>query len=154
MERPDGITYATWAQGRPLVWDVTVPDTLAASYRFIVTRHSGAVAEMADTLAASYRFIVTRHSGAVAEMAEKKKESKYSHLTHSYIFSPLAIESLGAMGPKSLALIRNLEDRIRNYSGDERSSFFLRQGLSVAVQRGNALLISNTLPVLPNSLFV
>ena len=86
-------------------------------------------------------------------MAEKKKESKYSHLTHSYIFSPLAIESLGAMGPKSLALIRDLGDRIQNYFGNERSSFFLRQRLSMLVQRGNALLISNTLPVLPNSPF-
>ena len=101
-----------------------------------------------DTLAASYKLIASRHSGAVTEMAEKKKESKYSDLTHSYIFSPLAIES---MGPKSLALIRDLGDHIRNYSGDERSSFFLRQRLSMAVQRGNALLISNTLPVLPNS---
>ena len=129
-KRPDGITYTPWAQGRPLVWDVTVPDTLAASYMLIATRNSG----------------------AVTEMAEKKKESKYSHLTHSYIFSPLAIESLGAMGPKSLALICDLGDRIWNYSGNERSSF-LRQRLSVAVQRGSAFLISNTLPVLPNSPF-
>ena len=47
-KRPDSITYAPWAQGRPLVWDVTVPDTLAASYRSIATQHSGAVTEMAE----------------------------------------------------------------------------------------------------------
>ena len=86
-------------------------------------------------------------------MAEKKKESKYSHLTHSYIFSPLAMESLGAMGPKSLALIFDLGDCIRNYSGDERSYLLLHQKVSVAVQRGNVFLISNTLPVLPSSPF-
>ena len=57
------------------------------------------------------------------------------------------------MGSKSLALIHDLGDRIQNYSGDQRSSFFLRQGLSMAVQKGYALLISNTLTVLPNSPF-
>ena len=105
-KRPDGITYAPWAQGRPLVWDVTVPDTLAASYRSIATRHSG----------------------AVAEIAEKKKESKYSHLTHSYIFSPLAIESLGAMGPKSLALIRDLGTVFRTISATSGHPSFSVKG--------------------------
>ena len=42
---------------------------------------------------------------------------------------------------------------IQNYSGDERSSFFLCQRLSVVVQRGYVFLISNTSPVLPSSPF-
>ena len=62
-----------------IVWDVTVPDSLASSYRPVA---------------------VTK-TGAVAARAESKKESKYHHLAQSYLFSPVAIELLEAIGPKS-----------------------------------------------------
>ena len=77
---PDGLTSIPWAHGRSLVWDVTIPDSLASSYRPVA---------------------VTKHAGAVAARAESKKESKYHHLARSYLFSPVAIESLGAIDPKS-----------------------------------------------------
>jgi hypothetical protein len=31
-KRPDGMTLVSWIKGQPLVWDVTVVDTLADSY--------------------------------------------------------------------------------------------------------------------------
>jgi hypothetical protein len=31
-KRPDGMTLVPWIKGQPLVWDVTVVDTLADSY--------------------------------------------------------------------------------------------------------------------------
>ena len=31
-KRPDGATLVPWTRGRPLAWDVTVPDTFAASH--------------------------------------------------------------------------------------------------------------------------
>jgi len=31
-KRPDGVTSMQWKNGRCLLWDVTYPDTLAASY--------------------------------------------------------------------------------------------------------------------------
>ena len=40
------------------------------------------------------------HAGAVAARAEMRKESKYSHLDSAYKFIPVAIEILGAFGPK------------------------------------------------------
>ena len=76
-KRPDGLTLVPWERGRPMVWDVTVPDSMAPSYRSVAV--SG--------------------TGSVAALAEAKKSSKYAHLSTSFSFFPVAIESLGALGP-------------------------------------------------------
>ena len=129
---PDGLSLIPWERGRPLVWDVTVPDSLAVSYRSVAL--SGV--------------------GFVATFAESKKILKYSHLPPSYLFCPIAIESLGALGAQSSALIRELSKRIRLRSGEESTFPFLLQRLSIAVQRGNASLIMDTLPSSFDTLFL
>ena len=58
-KRPDGLTLIPWATGRSLTWDVTVADTLAATYL-----------KTSSLLA-----------GSAAENAAMRKESKYSILT-------------------------------------------------------------------------
>ena len=78
-KRPDGATVVPWREGRALVWDVTCPDTLAPSH---------------ITLAAS-------KGGVVAANAEQRKHSKYSHLDRSLLFVPVAIETLGVLGPEA-----------------------------------------------------
>jgi hypothetical protein len=45
-KRPDGMTLIPWIKGQPLVWDVTVVDTLADSY--VLKTVSGFAAEMAS----------------------------------------------------------------------------------------------------------
>ena len=55
-------------------------------------------------------------------------------VTHS--FTLVAIETLGAIGPKSLVFLKELGWRARQQSGDERAASFLLQRLSVAVQQG------------------
>ena len=127
-KRPDGLTSIPWAHSR---WDVTVPDSLAPSYRPVV---------------------VTK-TGAVAARTESKKESKYHHLARSYLLSPVAIESLRAIGPKSWNFMRDLGQRIRNYSGEKRSLSYPVQRLSVAVQQGNTIMVRGTLPRLSADLF-
>jgi hypothetical protein len=71
---PDGMTLVPWNKGQPLVWDVTVGDTLADSY----------VLKTSEV------------SGFAAEMACKRKHNKYrSIISSNYIFKGLAFETLG-----------------------------------------------------------
>jgi len=72
-KRPDGVTLLPWAKGKPLAWDVTVPDTYADSH-------------LADT---------TTTAGAAADKAASNKVAKYRQIANSHIFVPVAINSAG-----------------------------------------------------------
>jgi len=48
-KRPDGTTILPWSRGRPLAWDVTVPDTYADSHVVNTAREAGAAANHAAT---------------------------------------------------------------------------------------------------------
>ena len=74
----------------------------------------------------------------MAESAEDRKAEKYCGLPASHSFTPVAIETLGAIGPRSMLFLRDLGRRIALESGEPRSTDYLLQRLSVAVQRGNA----------------
>ena len=67
-----------------------------------------------------------------------RKAEKYRGLPASHSFTPVAIETLGAIGPRSMLFLRDLGRRIALESGEPRSTDYLLQRLSVAVQRGNA----------------
>ena len=43
-KRPDGATLLPWAKGKPLAWDVTVPDTYADSHLADTVTTAGAAA--------------------------------------------------------------------------------------------------------------
>ena len=58
----------------------------------------------------------------------------------------LCKETLGAWGPSALALCKEIGGCIARCSGDTRSTEFLSQRLSIAVQRGNAAAVLETLP--------
>jgi hypothetical protein len=47
-KRPDGMTLVPWIKGQPLVWDVTIVDTLTDSYVLKTSEVSGFAAEMAS----------------------------------------------------------------------------------------------------------
>ena len=78
-KRPDGMTLIPWERGRSLLWDATIPDSLAPSYRSTAVSGAG---------------------GLVAGLAEAKKWTKYSQLMGTYIFTPVAIESLRGIWTK------------------------------------------------------
>ena len=123
-KRPDGVTSMPWKNGHCLIWDVTCPDTLAASY--LNKAVSG--------------------PGVVATEAETRKRHKYSTVDDStYIFQPIAIETLGAFGSSAIDFFNDLGRRMRAVSQDTRAGTFLMQRLSVAMQRGNAACILGTI---------
>ena len=121
--RPDGASMLPWARGRCLAWDVTAPDTLAQS-------HVQATAA---------------NAGAAAAKAETTKMNKYAALANTYLFIPLAFETLGSWGEQAKAFVIQLGRRITEVTGDVRETEYLRQRLSIAVQRGNALSVRGTL---------
>ena len=102
-KRPDGVTTVPWKCGKLLVWDATCPDTFAPSY-----------ISQATTAA-----------GEVAAHAEERKCSKYSGLPVTHLFIPVAIETTGAIGPKSLKFLKELGRRVGRHTGDVRATSFL-----------------------------
>ena len=96
-KRPDGLTLLPFQSGKALTWDVAVTHTLAVSDAY----HTDIVA------------------GHAAELASVIKQDKYANLISSYIFQPLAFETIGPV--KSLI------------SGDKRENSFLFQWLSVCI---------------------
>jgi hypothetical protein len=100
-KRPDGMTLVPWIKGQPLVWDVTVVDTLADSY-VLKTSEISAFA---------------------AEMTCKRKHSKYSSIISSnYIFKGLAFETLGPWCKETIDLINVIGNRFIAESGDSKSN--------------------------------
>ena len=99
-----------------------------------------------DTFAPSHRGHATRSTGCVGEQAEGKKAEKYAHLAPAYLFQPVAIETSGAIGSRSRAFLRELGRRVGAQTGEARSTSYLFQRLSVAIQRGNAAAIMGCAP--------
>ena len=77
--------------------------------------------------------------------AEKRKITKYEGLSQ-FVFYPVAVETLGSWGIVSKKFIADIGCRIAAITGENRSTSFLFQRLSVAVQRGKAAAIQGTLP--------
>ncbi|GAU95729.1 hypothetical protein RvY_07302 [Ramazzottius varieornatus] len=96
--RPDGKTMIPWKNGKELVWDVTVVDTLAKSY----------VGKTSEKV------------GAAAEDAEEKKIEKYQGIASQYLFVPLGFETFGSWGPAATELINAIGTKLSSVT--ERQS--------------------------------
>ena len=123
-KRPDGVTQVPWRRGRCLAWDVTCPDTYAMSH-----------VQASSTQA-----------GIAAAAAEAKKTQKYADIISGVDFVPVAIETSGVWGEQAIALVMEIGRRIAASTHEPRSTSFLRQRLSVAVQRGNAYCVLGHFP--------
>ena len=98
-----------------------------------------------DTLAHSYHQTSVRAAGAVAAEAERRKRAKYANLNCNYLFMPVAVETLGVLGPDSHAFLQDLAGRVRRATMEPLAYQYLLQHLSVVVQRGNAIAIRGTI---------
>ena len=84
-------------------------------------------------------------AGSAASAAEINKNAKYADIIAGVDFVPFVIETSGVWGEQALILVTEIGRRMAEVSKDPRSTTFLRQRLSVAVQRGNAACILGTL---------
>ena len=56
----------------------------------------------------------------------------------------MGVETFGAWGPQGATLIKTLGKMIQEKTKEKRSTFFLFQSISMAVQRGNAASVLGT----------
>jgi hypothetical protein len=80
----------------------------------------------------------------VANEAEDRKRMKYNTLSTLYMFVPVAVETMGALGEEASDFLHDLGKRIERVSGERRATEYLLQRISVAVQRGNAAAVLGT----------
>ena len=123
-KRPDGLTMVPWTRGQNLLWDFTCRDTLCSSNNCKTSQQAG----------------------QAANIAEKEKEGHYQELSRDFFFTPVASETLGSWGESSLVFLKDLGSRVAGVTGDKRETSWLFQRLSIAIQRGNAISISATIP--------
>ena len=87
-KRPDGLTITPWANGQPLVWDVTYWDSFAPMQLHI-------------SLSSSIWCC-----GLVAERAARRKRDVYKDLPATHVFIPIAFELTGVFGNDTRLLIK------------------------------------------------
>lgn len=117
-------TLVAWKKGKCLLWDFTCADTVCQSY-------------VKDC---------SRVAGAAAEFREKVKNSYYKELEGDYCFFPIAVETFGSWGSESHKLVKEIGKKVMEETGEKRSSFYLFQNISIAIQRGNASCVLGTIP--------
>ena len=104
------------------VWDVTVVDTLENAYL-----QQNAV-----------------HAASAAETAAARKQTKYSALTQTHHFYPVAFETIGPLCSSGLKFLREIGRRLTLATSDSRETTFRMQRLSLVIQRLNAVCLADT----------
>ena len=83
-------------------------------------------------------------AGKLADRFEEIKLEHYEDLTSTHIVMPMAIETVGSWGQMGLGFIKELGARVTNVTKENRSTSYLFQAFSLAVQRGNAVSVMGT----------
>ena len=123
-KRPDGLTLYPWSGGKSVCWDFTCRDSLCQSHV------SG----------------TSKEAGNAAKQAESLKLRHYEELTQNFTVIPVATETMGSWGPMGLKFVKEIGSRIAAMTGEKRSTHYLFQAISMAIQRGNVASILGTAP--------
>lgn len=122
-KRADGVTLIPWSNGKMLVWDATIRDTLAPSYV-----HSSSLGP-----------------GRVAMRAAAAKCNDYKNLIDdNYIFLPFACETLGPWCAEALQFVKQLGKMVNMATGEPKSELYFKQRISIELQRTNAASVMGT----------
>ena len=120
--RPDGLTTVPWSRGKPMIWDVTVVDSLSSGRQ-------------------------SRSTNFTSE-AERLKTVKYQDLVdNGYIFQPIAFDVQGNYGDSSMEFLEQLCRRLVEFTKQRRSGQFVMQKLSILIQIFNNASILGTVDV-------
>ena len=95
-------------------------------------------------MALSYIAATSTRAGSAADQAEAAKTLKYAELEDRFYFVPIGFENFRAWGKSATTLIADITRRVVERTGEPRSGEFLRQRLSIEIQRGNAVSILRT----------
>ena len=104
-----------------MAWDVTCADTMAQTHINKTVKFAGA-----------------------ADYAEDEKVKKYAGLADRFDFYPIGFETFGSWGPSAIDILGQIGERIKEHTGDLRTMDFLRQKISIEIQRGNAVSVLGT----------
>ena len=107
--------------GRSATWDVTVVDTLGSAY--------------------------SNRVPSPGPVRLRLQISKYSSLSLTHDFFPVALETLGPLSVSAQEFVAQIGRRSTEVTTDPRETTFLFQRLSVAVQRFNAACLADTFPI-------
>ena len=94
----------------------------------------------------SYVKSTSKEPGRAAEIGENTKIGVYKDLSDFYHFEPVVAETMGSWGPRGSNLIKMIGRKMREVTGEPRSTFFLFQQISMAIQKGNVECILGTIP--------
>jgi len=83
-------------------------------------------------------------AAAAAEAATQLIEVNNAEIAQTHLFPPLAFETMGPINVVGLEFISDLGQGISRVTDDPRETSFLFQRISVAIQRFNAVIFSNS----------
>ena len=98
-----------------------------------------------NTPAKSHGKKTSKVAGSAAEYAKRLKNENYAHLAHQFDFYPIGFQTFGSWGPSAMDILDQIGKRIKEHTGD-----FLRQKISIEIQRGNAVSMLGTVDQMAN----
>ena len=103
------------------------------------------------TLAALYVSQSAVQAVSTAAAVSDRKIAKYSNLSSSHLFFPVAVETLGTLADDGHTFIREIGRRAALCTADPRETTFLYQRFLIASQRFNSICLTNSFSISESS---